>query len=311
MPDIVITEFMDDDAVGALASRFDVHYDPELFSHSGAVAELLTGARGLIVRNRTQVDRALLDKAPSLLAVGRLGVGLDNIDVEACAARNIVVLPAAGANANSVAEFVVGALLVLWRPALMSSSRVVAGEWPRQEMTGNEVAGKTLGLVGLGVIARRVAEKASALGMATIATDPLLSEDDPAWNYARSVNRDTLLRESDAISLHVPLTGETRHLINADALAAMKPEAMLINTSRGGIVDEDALAVALRAGRLGGAALDVFEHEPLHGPDAEFLGGVPNLILTPHIAGLTIEAQRQVGVVTAENIARVLDEAEQ
>lgn len=304
MPDVVITEFMDADVVAGLQDDFDVHYDADLAGQSSRIAALVTDARALIVRNKTDVDRELLGAAPMLRVIGRLGVGLDNIDLEACNDRGIEVFPATGANAESVAEYVVGALFTLLRPALIRSESVMAGAWPRQESIGAELRGKRLGLVGFGGIARLVAVKARALGMRVAATDPFVADDDSAWDLAESAELSDLLTWADAVSLHVPLVAETHHLVDEAALALMKPTAVIVNTSRGGIVDEAALATALRSKQLGGAALDVFEHEPL-GSDS-VLAGVPNLVATPHIAGLTIESQQRVSRQTAANVRRVL-----
>ena len=309
MPDVVISEFMDEEAVAGLARDFDVLYDPDLVDDPGRLATQLAGARAVIVRNRTPVSAELLEAAPGLLVVGRLGVGLDNIDVEACAARGVAVRTAGEANANAVAEYVLAACFGLLRSAVLGSAQVAAGTWPRQEMVGGEVSGRRLGLVGLGGIARLLAAKASALGMAVAAHDPLLAPDDAAWELAERRDLPTLLETSDVVSLHVPLLDSTRNLIDEEAVALMPDDAIIINTSRGGIVDEAAVLAALRAGTLGGAALDVFEHEPV-GPDQQDrFAGVPNLILTPHIAGLTAESQRRVGHVTAEAVRTVLKEA--
>lgn len=303
---IVITEFMDRAAVDGLGADFDVHYDSELVDRPDELRTRLGDCRALIVRNRTRVDDALLAAAPALRVVGRLGVGLDNIDLDACAARGISVLPATGANTVAVAEYVIAALLLLVRGSYRASDRVLAGEWPRRQLVGGELSGRTLGLVGYGAIARAVAERARALGMRIAAHDPLLAADDPAWSgVQRCADLPELLGLGDALSLHVPLTPRTRRLIDAGALAAMKPGAVLINTARGGVVDEPALAEALRSGRLGGAALDVFEREPL--PAGSVLVDVPNLILTPHIAGVTAEANVRVSAVTAANVRRALE----
>ncbi|MGV3655479.1 MAG: hydroxyacid dehydrogenase [Noviherbaspirillum sp.] len=305
--DIVISEFMDDMAVEALRRRFAVHYDPALAGERQELLALLDAAPALIVRNRTQVDAALLEAAPRLRVVGRLGVGLDNIDTAACRRRGIAVIPATGANALAVAEYVVANAMLLLRGAYLSSAAVAAGEWPRAQLSdGREAAGKTLGLVGFGGIGRLTARLAQALGMRVIAYDPLLAHDAPAWRESGVARRglDALLGEADAVSLHVPLTGETRGLIDGARIAAMKPGAVLINTARGGIVDEAALAEALRAGKLGGAALDVFGQEPL--PAGSPLAGVPNLILTPHIAGVTLESNQRVSALIAERVADFL-----
>lgn len=305
MPDIVITEFMDSAAVDALAADFAVHYDPGLVDAPDELMALLVDCRALIVRNRTRVDAGLLASASGLQVVGRLGVGLDNIDVDACAQRGIEVIPATGANTLAVAEYVIAGLLLLTRRAFLASERVAAGEWPRQELIGGEISGRTLGLVGYGAIARAVAERARALGMRIAAFDPLLTPTDPAWTRTRRLETlESLLAVSDAVSLHVPLTPQTRYLIDEAALAMMKPTAVLINTARGGVVDEAALAEALTDGRLAGALLDVFEREPL--PARSVLTDVPHLILTPHIAGVTGEANRRVGRLIADKIREAL-----
>lgn len=307
MPDIVITEFMDEDAVADLARDFDVHYDATLGDKPDALAGLVVGARALIVRNRTQVRGAVLAAGKKLRCVGRLGVGLDNIDLDACQARGIQVLPATGANNLSVAEYVIAGVLMLLRGAYHASAAVLAGEWPRTRLgQGREASGRVLGLVGFGSIARDVARLARGLDMRLVAYDPKVPDGDPAWTSLGVARRsfEDLLAESDAVSLHVPLLPATRRMIDATALARMRPYAVLINAARGGVVDERALAEALKAGRLGGAMLDVFEEEPLKA--GSVLAGVPNLIVTPHIAGVTEEGNRRVSALTAANVRRAL-----
>ncbi|MBP0620211.1 hydroxyacid dehydrogenase [Cupriavidus consociatus] len=309
MKRICISEFMDDAAVQALRAGFDLRYEPGWVDRRAELLDALPGAQALIVRNRTQVDAALLAGAPSLRVVGRLGVGLDNIDVEACRERGIRVIPAAGANARSVAEYVVATAALLLRGAYGSSAQVAAGQWPRARLSGGrEALGKTLGLVGFGDIGRQAAALAQAFGMQVVAHDPMLSAADPAWarTGVRSVALDTLLAQSDAVSLHVPLVAATRHLLDARRIAGMKRGAVLINTARGGVVDEAALAQALRDGHLGGAALDVFEHEPL--PAGSVLADVPNLILTPHIGGVTQEANARVSMMIAQQVRQTLED---
>lgn len=308
MADIVISEFMDEAAIDTLSDRFEVHYDPGLVDRPGDLSELMAEAKALIVRNRTQVTGALLEAAPDLQCVGRLGVGLDNIDLAECEARGVAVYPAAGANNISVAEYVVTAILVLLRRAWFASADVAAGAWPRQELIGREAAGKVLGLVGFGAIARETALRAAALRMDIIAFDPFLKDDDPAWTHARRVEFDALLAEADALSLHVPLTDQTHHLVNGAALARMKSDAILINAARGGVVDEPALADALRDGRLAGAALDVFESEPLPAGAGAVFAGLSNIILTPHIAGVTEESNVRASAMTAANVLSHLEE---
>ncbi len=306
MPDIVISEFMDEAAIRASFAGRDVLYDPKLVDDPARLAAAVRDARALIVRNRTQVRGALLEAAAKLRVVGRLGVGLDNIDVPACEARGIAVYPASGANDLSVAEYVITAALMLLRRAWLASARVAAGEWPRTELMGRELAGKRLGLVGYGAIARVTGRMARDLGMSVAAYDPLLPTDHPAWADALRQPLTELLTSSDVVSLHVPLTGATRNMIDARAIASMRRGAILINAARGGVVDEAALCAALRSGHLGGAALDVFAREPVDAASGAMFAGVPNLILTPHIAGVTDESNVRVSAVTAEAVARHL-----
>jgi (S)-sulfolactate dehydrogenase len=310
MPDIVIPEFMDEAAMREGLKDFDVLYAPDLVDRPDDLAAALRKARGLIVRNRTQVRGPLLDAAPALKVVGRLGVGLDNIDVEACKARGIAVYPARGANDVSVAEYVIAAAMMLMRGAYCATPDVIAGSWPRGRLMGRELSGKRLGLVGYGSNARETAKRAAALDMAVTAFDPFVQPEHPAWNqpFGRVVRLgfEELITTADVISLHVPLTPETRGLIGRQAIGRMKPGAVVVNAARGGIIDEPALVEALQAGRLGGAALDVFEEEPLPAERAAVFAGCPNLILTPHIAGVTVEANRRVSWVTAENVRRHL-----
>lgn len=310
MPELVIAESMEPDAVDRLARAFDTRYDPALAEEPARLRALVEDARGLIVRNRTRVDASLLVAAPRLVSVGRLGVGLDNIDVGACRARGVAVRPASGANARSVAEYVLTALLMLRRGCFRASGRVAAGAWPRAELQGgDEAAGATLGLVGFGSIAREVAARARALGLQPIAHDPALAADDPVWaeHGVRPAALDALLETADAVSLHVPLTEATRHLIDAAALARMPAHAILINTARGGVVDDAALAEALAEGRLRGAALDVFEDEPL--PAGSPFAGLDNAILTPHVAGLTRQSNRRVSDMVADAVRADLEAA--
>lgn len=300
MSQIVISEFMDDDAVARLRAAHATHYDPALVDDPAALAEIVKGADALIVRNRTQVSEELLAVGKSLRCVGRLGVGLDNIDMAACEAKGVAVYPATGANNLAVAEYVITTALMLVRGAYQSSGDVAAGNWPRQALIGREISGKVMGLVGFGGIAQEVAVRARAMGMQIVAHDPYVPEGDPAWSGAVSLALEDLLAQADVISLHVPLTDATRNLIDADALKRMKASAVLINTARGGVVDEAALAEAMKSGQLGGAALDVFASEPLGSDAGKPLAGIENLVLTPHIAGVTAESNVRVSHMIAD-----------
>jgi len=307
MTDVVVSEFMDEAALSSELSEYDVLYDPKLVDQPDTLKDALSNARAIIVRNRTQVNQKLLDAAPNLKAVGRLGVGLDNIDLDACAARGVAVFPASGANDSSVAEYVITAAMVLLRGAWLGSDLVAEGHWPRTQMMGREIAGKTLGLIGYGAIARETARRGHDLGMDIIAFDPYLNADSPLWGETKSVDLETLLSASDVVSLHVPLTDGTRHIINAEALQKMKTGSILINAARGGVVDEVALVTALKQGAIGGAALDVFEQEPLDTEHGAKFKGLKNLVLTPHIAGVTDESNIRVSLVTAQNVRKHLE----
>ncbi|HIC81333.1 MAG TPA: 3-phosphoglycerate dehydrogenase [Kiloniellaceae bacterium] len=302
-PVVVVSEFMAEAAVARLAQSRQTFYDPTLVDRPADLQSLLGAAEALVVRNRTQVTSDLLAAAPALRVVGRLGVGLDNIDLAACEARGVAVRPARGANADAVAEYVISAALQLLRGrAFFATEDLRAGGWPRAACQGREMAGRSLGLLGFGDIARRTARRAQALGMTVMAHDPLLQ----AAEAVDLVALDALLERADVVSLHVPLTETTRGLFDAAALGRMKPDAVLINTARGGIVDEAALAEALKAGRLGGAALDVFAKEPLGEASAAVFRDVPNLILTPHIAGVTEDSNERVSEMIADSVLEEL-----
>ncbi|MCB1788354.1 MAG: hydroxyacid dehydrogenase [Chromatiaceae bacterium] len=306
MADVVIAEFMDQAAVDGLAGEFEVLYDPDLVDHPDQLSAAVADARALIVRNRTQVRGALLDACKILQVVGRLGVGLDNIDLEACRERGVAVCPATGANDVAVAEYVVATAMLLLRDAYLAGPAVIAGEWPRQRCMGREIGGKRLGLIGFGGIARETARRARALGMQVMAFDPFVDAGDPAWRDVERAELDTLLRHSDVVSLHVPLSDTTRGLLDGPAIAKMKPGAVLVNTARGGIVDEDALVGVLKSGHLAGAAIDVFAEEPVAASGGARFAGVDNLVLTPHIAGVTRESNERVSAVTADNVRNAL-----
>ncbi len=308
MNDIVITEFLEAGAVDVLKKDFKVHWDRELWNKRGELEKLVSSLPGLIVRNRTPVDKALLEMAPKLKVVGRLGVGLDNIDVAECAKRGIEVCSARGANATSVSEYAIAMAMVLLRGrAYLDTHRLVAGEWPREELgRGVDLAGKTLGVIGLGSIGSTSARKARALEMRVIASDPYLHDGNENWNVAERVSLDELLATADVVTIHCPLNKETRGMIGAAQMQRMKKGAILINSARGGIVDEPACAAALKSGHLGGAAIDVFDYEPIKAEAGKVFAGIPNVILTPHISGVTLESNHRVSFMTVDSVARVL-----
>ena len=311
MAQIIISEFMDREAVDSATGEYAVHYDPELVDKPAELKAMLQNAEALVVRNRTRVSQDLLDNAPQLKVIGRLGVGLDNIDLEACKQRGVQVCPATGANDAAVAEWVITSAMMLFRGAFFKTSQMMAGKWPRQESMGSETAGKMLGLVGFGGIARETAKRARFLGMKILAYDPYIPADASCWQETLKVEHlNELLEAADVVSLHVPLTKETHHMIDSDAISRMKKEAFLVNAARGGVVDEEELVAAIKTGRLAGAALDVFENEPLTESSAALFDNVPNLVLTPHIAGVTIESNQRVSRVTMQNVIDVLGKSQ-
>lgn len=303
---ILITELNWPRGISLLEAAGDVTYDKTIFKDRPRLLTALADVDALIVRNQTQVNSELLAAAPNLKVVGRLGVGLDNLDLPALRARNVTVVTGGTANAISVAEYAMGAFLAMARRLVPADASTKAGGWDRAAFTGFELYGKTLALVGLGDIGARVARRGAAFGMRVVAYDPLITAAhfNAAEHGVALLPLDEVLRQADFISLHVPLLPSTANLINAERLATMKPGAYLVNTSRGGIVDEAALAAALRAGKLAGAALDVRVNEPPGANDP--LAGAPNLLLTPHVAGITDEAQDRISMAVAEDVLRVL-----
>ena len=307
MSTILISEFITSQALDSLRSVHQVVYEPELHQDREALIAAMQNIDGLIVRNLTQVNEEILRGSSNLKVVGRLGVGLENIDLPACAKRNIKVIPATGANADSVAEYVVGAAVALTRGFIPATMATLKGEWPRPRFSGyHEFLGQTLGIVGFGSIGRVVAKKAHAFGLQCVAYDPMLSGDSIALDgfSVPLLQLNNLVSQSDAVSLHLPYLPETKNLLNAVRLDQMKKGACLINTARGGIVDEIALADRLRSGRIGGAAIDVFSAEPAK--DLSHFTGIENLILTPHIAGVTYESNERVSQMIADEVNRYL-----
>jgi (S)-sulfolactate dehydrogenase len=307
MARVVITEFIDERALPALRAAHEVQYDPKLVDDPLRLLKEAASADAIVVRNRTQVRGELLAALKQCRVVGRLGVGLDNIDVPACEARGMKVIPATGANALSVAEYVIGSAMLLLRGAYQSTAAVAAGQWPRNALSnGREIAGKTLGLIGFGSIGQLTAKLAQGLGMNVMAFDAMMAADHLVYaaTGVRAAGLDEVITTADVVSLHVPLVDSTRHLFDARRIASMKPGAVLINSARGGIVDEVALAAALRSGALGGAAIDVFDEEPL--PASAHFDHCPNLLLTPHIAGVCAESNQRVSVLIAQKVLEAL-----
>ena len=299
---ILITEFMNEKAVDLLRSKYDVIYDKSLADNQEKIPDMMKHIKATIVRNRTQINENLLNHSPNLLCVGRLGVGLDNIDLESCKERNLTVYPATGANTNGVVEYVFTSALILLRGAFNKTEKMVSGKWPREQSSGNEITGKVLGLVGFGEIAQKTAALARSFNMEIMAFDPFLDKKSSAWNNVKNVDLEKLLKGSDVISIHTPLSESTRHLINSTNLNFMKKTAVIINAARGGVIDDKALSEKLRKDEIKGAALDVFETEPMNVNSGSYFHGLKNVILTPHIAGVTEESNVNVSAMIADKI---------
>lgn len=256
----------------------------------------LAGADALVVRSATKVTAAVMAAAPRLRAIARAGTGVDNVDVKAATARGIVVMNAPGANSISVAELAVALMLALSRSIPAADAFMKQGVWEKRNLTGGELRGKTLGIVGLGRIGQEVGGRARAFGMTLVAHDPFISEQVASTLGIELLSLDDLCAAADYITLHLPSTPETRHLFNAERLARCKAGVRIVNTARGELIDEKALADAIEARQVAGAGIDVFEKEP---PADWRLAKLPQVIATPHIAASTVEAQEQVGIETA------------
>jgi D-3-phosphoglycerate dehydrogenase len=269
-----------------------------------ALEEALRDAEGLIVRSGTRVDGPLLDVATRLEVIGRAGVGVDNIDMRAATRRGVAVINAPGGNTSSTAELAFALLLAAARRVAEADRSVREGRWDRKALRGRQLQGNTLGVIGAGRIGTEVARRAHAFGMRILAYDPYLSAERAADERLERVELDELLERADFVTVHVPLTEQTRGMIGVAEIGRMKPAAILINAARGGIVDERALAVALEQRKLGGAAVDVYETEPL--PGEHPLRGAPNLVMTPHLGAATMEAQREVALEIAKRVRDAL-----
>lgn len=283
------------------SAGLEVSYQPKITPDD--LLKQISEYDAVIVRSRTKITSSVIDAGKKLKVIGRAGVGLDNVDTAAAAKRNIVVLNTPESSTEAVAELVIGFMLNLARKISLGDRGIKEGRWLKGEMMGIELKGKTLGIVGLGRIGSRVGALAKAFGMKILVYDVIqLPEQLIKSLDAQVVDLDTLLSQSDFVTLHVPLTPETRHMMNRERLAKMKKGSYLINASRGEVVDEKALYEALKDGWLAGAALDVFEQEP---PTSEVVK-LPNVVCTPHIGAQTVEAQDAAGEMLAEKVINAL-----
>jgi len=279
-----------------------VTYDPTITTEK--ILETVSNYNIIIVRSRTTITKEIIDKATNCKIIARVGVGLDNIDQEAAKAKNIRVINAVEGAMNAVAELVLGLMLSLARQTARADRGIRSGKWLKKEVMGTELRGKYLGIVGMGNIGKRLGRLAKALNMNIIGYDVIPIDEEFSKEVGlMKADLSTLLQSSDYVSIHVPLLDSTYHLIDAQKISTMKKTAKIINTSRGGVIDEDALYDALKSGNLGGAALDVFEKEPAIGHK---LAELENVILTPHIGAQTKEAQSLAANVIGEKIIQIL-----
>ena len=299
MMKILIAEALPQAAVDLLREQAEtIVSDPEHYTRH------LADADALVVRNQVAVTREILERAPHLRAIGRAGVGVENIDVDAATAAGVLVMSTPGGNAVAVAEHTLGLMLALARSIPQASASTKAGRWEEKKFLGHELRGKTLGVVGLGSIGQEVVRRARAFGMRILASDPFVNSQTAADLDAQLAGLDTLYAESDFLTLHVALTSDTMLMLNDDAFARMKTGVRIVNCARGELIDADALGRALASGKAAGAALDVFQTEP---PAAgEPLLAMDNVIATPHIGGFTEEAQETVGLRIAAQLVEYL-----
>lgn len=299
---ILIADGLGDEGIKMLERIAQVDTRPKITADE--LVQVLPDYHGLIVRSRTKVTAAVLQAGTQLKVVGRAGVGVDNIDVKAANARGVKVVNSPLAATVAVAELTLGMMLAMVREIPRADNAVKQGKWIKSELAGGELYGKTLGLVAVGRIGAAVAGRAVAFGMRVMAHDPFLSDDDIRQRQAHPTTLDELLTGSDFISIHSPLTPETKNLINAAAFAKMKDGVRIICAARGGVVDEAALLAALESGKASGAALDVFAAEP---PGITPLTSHPKVICTPHIGAQTAEAQHRAAIDIAEDVMAVLE----
>jgi D-3-phosphoglycerate dehydrogenase len=295
---VLIRETIADAGIELLRGKFEVVIDTD-----SPLEEIVADYDALIVRSATKVTADIVERATNLKVIGRAGVGVDNVDVDAATRRGIVVANAPESNVVSAAEHAVGLLIALARNIPQAHAALVEGRWERSKWGGVELADKVLGVLGFGRIGRQVARRALGLQMKVVAYDPFVSAERFRELGVESATFDEVLERAEFLTLHLPLTDETRHSINAEAIGRMRDGARLINAARGELVDEDALVAALESGKLGGAAVDVFSKEPYDGP----LLRAPNIVVTPHLAASTEEAQDRAGVIVAEQVAAALE----
>jgi D-3-phosphoglycerate dehydrogenase len=303
-PRVLISDALSSAAVAIFKDRgLDVEFQPSLGKDKDKLATTINGFDGLAIRSATKVTSKLLENAKSLKVIGRAGIGVDNVDIAAATARGIIVMNTPFGNSITTAEHAISLMLALARQIPEADSSTRAGKWEKNKFLGVEIFGKTLGIIGCGNVGSIVADRAIGLKMKVIAYDPFLSAERALKLGVEKVELDELWRRADFITLHTPLTEKTRNIISAETLARMKRGVRLINCARGELVEETALAAALKSGQVAGAALDVFREEPA---TQSMLFGLPNVVCTPHLGASTMEAQENVALQIAEQMSDYL-----
>ena len=294
MINILITEFIDPEALKILSKDFNVIYKKDIWENSDYLKKEINKFDGIIVRNKTNLNQSILEKAANLKYIGRLGVGLDNIDTEYCKKNNIFVQPATGMNADSVAEYVISSSLSLLKKTKLINAKTQNGQWPRTSIATNELKGKILGLIGFGDIAKKVLKLINAFEVTTISFDPFITSQEMEEHNVKKVTFENILSLADIISIHVPLNNETKYLFDKKIFQKMNNKPIIINSSRGGIINEIDLLEAYKNNYVSGFALDVYEHEPVNKIFLKNITNDMNCILSPHIAGVTEESNTRV-----------------
>ena len=302
MMKILITEFMESKSLETLKNNFDVTIDQDLSKNPNKLKKIINNFDVLIVRNKTQVNQEVLKNASNLKFVGRLGVGLDNIDTDYCKSNNIHVQPATGMNADSVAEYVINNSLSLLKNIPLMHQETLIGNWPRTSITSRELQGKTIGLLGFGLIAKKVSILAKTFNAHIIAYDPYVEQSIGNAFDTKLLDINDIFTLSDIISIHLPLTETTKNLLNYEAFKKMLKQPIIINSSRGSIVNEDDLLKAYDEKLISGFALDVYSSEPVQNSFLNKINKNINCILTPHVAGVTDESNTRVSEFIANAV---------
>ena len=299
---VLVAEPVAREGIELLAAHHEV--DERIGCTRDELVAILPDYDALVVRSQVQVDAELIAAGTRLVVIGRAGVGVDNVDLDAATRAGITVVNAPTGNTIAAAEHTLALLYGVARKTAAADASVRRGDWKRSQFTGLELRGRTLGIIGLGKIGQAIADRARAMEMVVLGVDPFVSAEQAAHHGVELVDLESILERADVVTVHVPLTRATRGLIGRDAIARLKPGSIILNVARGGIVDEAALAEALASGHLGGAGIDVFEHEP---PTDDPLIGAPNTVLTPHLGASTDEAQVLVAEEVAAQVLDVLD----